>query len=90
MNNFPSKYKELKCSQVTILNLFWSDISFEILVLSIRLQDILDCESSSLQNEQLSLNSTAIRLEFKFWLNHLFSYDLDLDIKQITYFLPFL
>ena len=37
MNNIPSKYKELKCSQVTILNLFWSDISFEILVLSIRL-----------------------------------------------------
>ena len=90
MNNIPSKYKELKCSQVTILNLFWSDISFEILVLSIRLHDILDCESSSLQNEQLSLNSTAIWLGFKFWLNHLFSYDLDLDIKQITYFLPFL
>ena len=76
MNNFPSKYKELKCSQVTILNLFWSDISFEILVLSIRLHDILDCESSSLQNEQLSLNSTAIWLGFKFCLNHLFSYDL--------------
>ena len=90
MNNFPSKYKELKCSQITILNLFWSDISFEILVLSIRLQDILDCESSSLQNEQLSLNSIAIWLGFKFWLNHLFSYDLDLDLKQITYFLPFL
>ena len=69
--------------------LFWSDISFEILVLSIRLQDILDRESSSLQNEQLSLNSTAIWLGFKFWLNHSLAMTLTLTLSKLLIFFLF-